>query len=255
MPRMKNKVFQLCCIALCCHYTLFSQQVTVAVAANVQFVMAELKNSFEKETGIHVNIVLGSSGKLTAQIREGAPYDVFISADTFYPLSLYRQHLAADSPRVYAQGVLVLWTARKDLHLSADLRLLRNVTIKKIALANPRLAPYGVAAEEALQKAGVFAAVNNKLVYGENIAQTNQYILSLAADAGFTAKSVVLADAMKGRGTWVEVDPASYSPIEQAAVLLRRGKEKNPGPSQQFYRFLYSGTAQSIFRKYGYLVN
>ncbi|HVZ56747.1 MAG TPA: molybdate ABC transporter substrate-binding protein [Chitinophagaceae bacterium] len=226
--------------------------ITVAVAANLQFVINELKADFERSRPgrVRVSVVLGASGNLTTQIRQGAPFDLFISADTRYPASLYRDGLTADSPRVYCRGLLVLWTARTDLALSRDLHVLVRPEIRKIALANPRLAPYGEAAEQTLRKAGLFDQVRTKLVYGESIAQTSQFIYSRAADAGFTAKSVVIAGPWKDRGSWIEVDPASYAPIEQAAVLLRSNRTE----ASAFYHYLFSEPARMILRKYGYLV-
>lgn len=229
------------------------QKVSVAVAANVQFAMEQLKSQFEKETGIEVDVTISSSGKFTAQIEEGAPYDVFVSADVSYPLELYKKSFTADAPKVYAKGSLVLWTMRNDLKPS--IRELSAKEIKKIAIANPKIAPYGVAAEEVLKYYKVYDEVKNKLVYGESIAQTNQYITSMAADIGFTAKSVVLSNEMKGKGSWMDVDKKAYSPIAQAAVILKHGKDKNTNASQKFYNYLYSNNAKAILKEYGYIVN
>ena len=230
------------------------QKVSVAVAANVQFAMQQLKAQFEKETGIELDISIGSSGKFTTQIEQGAPYDVFVSADISYPTTLYKEGLTADSPKVYANGSLVLWTARTDIKPLADLKLLLTGNIKKIALANPKTAPYGVAAVEAMKYYKLYDSVQTKLVYGESIAQTNQYITTQSADIGFTAKSVVLADEMKGKGSWVDIDPKAYSPIAQAAVILKHGKDTNADAAQKFYNFLYSADAKKILKHYGYIV-
>jgi molybdate transport system substrate-binding protein len=229
------------------------QKVSVAVAANVQFAMQQLKNEFEKETGIEVDITIGSSGKFTTQIEQGAPFDVFVSADVSYPAELYKNNFTIDTPKIYANGLLVMWTARNDNKPS--LNELLAAEIKKIAIANPKTAPYGVAAEETLKYYKLYDQVKDKLVYGESIAQTNQFITSLSADIGFTAKSVVLADEMKGKGSWIDIDRKSYSPIAQAAVILKYGKETNADASQKFYDYLYSKNAKVIFKKYGYIVN
>jgi molybdate transport system substrate-binding protein len=230
------------------------QKITVAVAANMQYAMTALKEKFEKESGITVEVIMGSSGKLTQQIEEGAPFDVFVSADTKYPAELYAKQFTADSPKVYAKGLLVLWTARNDIKPSSNLQLLLDDRIKKIALANPKTAPYGVAAEEVLKHYGLYDKVQTKLVYGESISQTNQFILTQSADIGFTAKSVVLADEMKGKGVWAEVDSKAYSSISQAAVLLKHGEENNKAAAEQFYSFLYSNSAKEIYKKFGYVV-
>ena len=227
--------------------------VSVAVAANVQFAMEPLKTQFEKETGIKVNVTISSSGKFTAQIEQGAPYDIFVSADVSYPLELYKKKLTVDTPKVYAEGMLVLWTQRNDIKPS--IKGLSGKEIKKIAIANPKLAPYGVAAEEALKYYNMYDEVKNKLVFGESIAQTNQYITSMAADIGFTAKSVVLSKELKGKGSWIDIDKKAYSPIAQAAVILKHGREKNASASQKFYNYLYSDNAKAILKEYGYIVN
>lgn len=230
------------------------QKITVAVAANMQYAVNALKEKFEKETGISVEVILGSSGKLTQQIEQGAPFDVFISADTSYPAELYDKKFAATLPKVYAKGVLVLWTARTDIKPSSDLQLLLDDGVKKIALANPKTAPYGVAAEEVLKYYKLYDKVQGKLVYGESISQTNQFILTQSADIGFTAKSVVLADEMKGKGTWVAIDSNAYAPISQAAALLKHGQENNKEAAEKFYDFLYSNSAKEIYKKFGYIV-
>lgn len=230
------------------------KQLTVAVAANVQFAMEELKNEFEKESNIQVIIVLGSSGILTAQIEQGAPYDVFVSADTIFPRKLYNAGFAAKPPKIYANGVLVLWTANTGVPLAADL-IQSLKAAKKIAIPNPKTAPYGIAAEEVLKCYKIYDLVKDKLVYGESISQTNMYIISQAADLGFTAKSVVLSGEMKNKGSWMEVDSKTYHPIQQAAVLLKHGSAENDDASIKFYNYLYSQAAKNIFKKYGYLIN
>jgi molybdate transport system substrate-binding protein len=250
------KLFMLSSLMIFSSITLFAQKkITVAAAANVQFVLEEIRKNFETETGISMNIILNSSGKLTAQIKEGAPYDVFVSADMKYPQELYRSGFATGAPKVYGNGVLVLWTTRADVKPSTDLKLLATGEIKKIAIANPQTAPYGVAAEEAMKYSKVYEQVKNKLVFGESISQTNQYILSQSADIGFTAKSIVLSDDMKNEGTWADVAPQSYTPIQQGAVILKHGNETNKEATQKFYNYLYSAKAKNVFKKFGYLVN
>jgi len=230
-------------------------QITIAVAANVQFAMQELKQEFKKETGINTVVIIGSSGQLTAQIKQGAPYDVFISADMKYPLNLYINKFAVDSPRVYALGALVIWTVKKGIQLNDDLKELINNDIQKIALANPKIAPYGEATIEALKYFGIYNDVKNKLVFGESIAPTNQFIISGAADIGFTAKSVVVSPSMKGKGFWKEVNSKAYKPIKQGCVILKYGFENNKIEAEKFYKFLFSNKAKNILIKYGYQVS
>ena len=158
-------------------------------------------------------------------------------------------------PEVYANGYLVLWTAKNDVKPTSDLGILLSPVVKKIAIANPKTAPYGVAAEDALKYYKIYDKVKDKLVYGENIGQAQQFISSQAADIGFIAKSLVLSDEMKGKGKWVDIESKAYAPIEQGAVILKHGRETNNSSAQKFYDFLYSPQAKSIFKKYGYIVN
>ncbi len=236
-------------------YPQSGDKLTVAAAANVQFAMKEIKTAFEKETGTKVEVIIGSSGKLTAQIKQGAPFDIFISADMRYPDELYKSKKAVGPPKVYAYGSLVIWTMKNEVSLQDDLSELLDPSIKAIALANPKTAPYGVAAILALKHFGTYGKVKDKLVYGESIASTNQFIISGAAEIGFTAKSVVLSPAMKGKGVWKEVDAGAYDPIEQGCVILSYGKENNTSASKKFYDFLFSKEVKNILKKYGYKVN
>ena len=233
---------------------LAQQKVTVAVAANMQYPMNALKEKFEQQTQIKVEVIISSSGKLTQQIQEGAPYDVFISADTSYPQTLYSKGFGTGAPKVYAKGLLVLWSLKEGVQPTKDLKVLLANNIKKIAVANPKTAPYGVAAEQILKYYNLYDKVKDKLVFGESIAQTNQFISSQSADIGFTAKSVVLAEEMKGKGRWIDVDLKTYSPIEQAAIILKHGAETNKAASEKFYNYLYSKTAKDILQSFGYLV-
>ena len=232
---------------------IFAQNLTVAVAANVQFAMKEIKTSFEKQSGIKLSTVIGSSGKLTAQIENGAPFDVFLSADMKYPSTLYKKSFAVDSPKIYAQGALVLWTL-DDVNLKDGIKALTSSSIKKIALANPMTAPYGRESVRLLKYYKLYKKLKSKLVYGSSIAQTNQYIVSKAAQIGFTAKSVVLSPEMKNKGEWIDLNSKAYSPIAQGAVILKHGNETLEKESKEFYNFLFSKTAKQIFKKYGYRI-
>ena len=228
-----------------------SQALVIATAANVQFAMQELIAEFENETGIPCETVLSSSGKLTAQIREGAPFHVFVSADMTYPEDLFKNGLTTGQPEVYAYGKLVLWTLRSDLDPTPE-RLTRD-DVRHIAIANPKTAPYGSAAVEAMRHFGIFEKTEPKLVYGESISQTNQFIISKTADAGFTAKSVVLSPEIKTQGRWVEIDQTAYTPIAQGAVVIQRNGEAK-SEALEFYRFLFSEKAKQILQAYGYEV-
>lgn len=225
--------------------------VRIATAANMQFAMEQLTSTFTKNTGVFCEVVVSSSGKLFAQIREGAPYDLFVSADLKYPNELHKNKLTRSVPKVYAYGQLVLWTMTDTLPLSLDQLTLNQ--IKHIAIANPKTAPYGRAAKEVLKHHSLAAAVNDKLVYGESIAQTNQFIISGAAEVGFTSRSVVVSEEMKGKGKWVAINNHDYSPIKQGVVILNNRKIENPGV-QKFYDFLFSEEGKNILQNFGYSV-
>jgi molybdate transport system substrate-binding protein len=234
--------------------TLPAQTIRVAVAANAQFVIEAIKKEFEKETAIQVELIIGSSGKLTAQIAEGAPYDIFVSADMKYPTELFYKGFAVAFPKIYASGILVIWTTKPELKIKNDLQILLCNGIKTIAIANPRIAPYGIAAEEVLTNYKLYEKVKDKIVFGESISQVNQYILTKAADAGFTAKSIVLSEEYKHIGSWIDVDPKMYNPIVQGCVILHYGKENHSVATQKFYDFIFSKRGQELFKKFGYII-
>jgi molybdate transport system substrate-binding protein len=225
----------------------------VATAANVQFAMEELKVDFKKATDIDVKAVYGSSGKFTTQIRNGAPFDVFVAADMDFPDSLHKWGYATGKPKPYAYGKLVMWTM-KDLDLGRSLSVLLDSGVGKIAVADPKRSPYGREAFKALQRSGVYDKVKDRLVYGESISEVTQYIVTGNVDIGFNAKSVVFADETKGKGKWQEVDSTLYDRIAQGAVVCKYGAEYNPGLSAKFLAYLYSDPARAVFAKYGYVL-
>jgi len=229
----------------------FADTLTVAVAANVQYTFDELQQEFKKETGHDIRPIYSASGKFATQIMNGAPFDVFLSADMEFPQKLYQKGFTTDAPRVYTYGTLVLWTMR-DTDLTKWQSVLTAPSTKHIAIANPQTAPYGREAYRALTHFKLWDSVQPKIVTGESISQTNQYIHSKSADIGFTAKSVVLSPEMKGQGKWIDVPPASYQPIAQGVVIIKRKEGGNPKLSQQFYDFLFSAKARAIFERYGY---
>jgi molybdate transport system substrate-binding protein len=232
----------------------FAQKtVTVAVAANARFAMKEIEKNFEKETGIHLELIINSSGKITAQVKEGAPFDIFLSADMQFPNALYKEGFTITQPEVYAYGSLVLWSMSK-LEKGDIKNLLLSDEFDKIAIANPKMAPYGEAAIEVMNYYKIYKVVEPRIVNGESISQVNQYVLSGAAGLGFTAKSVVLSPEMKDKGYWIEIDTTSYSPIAQGVVLLKKSKEQNYKEAEQFYKYLFSEKAKSVFIKYGYSI-
>lgn len=229
-------------------------KITIAVAANMQYTIEALKAEFNKTDKTEIDVVLGASGKLTQQIMQSAPFDIFISADTAFPKKLNDTGFAAEPPKVYAQGLLVLWSAKDNVQPTADLKLLLNDDIQHIAIANPKTAPYGTAAEFILKKYNLYDKIATKLVTGESITQTSQFIATKAADIGFTAKSIVISDEMKDKGKWIELNRSDYPPIKQAAVLLKYGQENHAAEAKKFYDFLFSAKAKEIYKKFGYIV-
>ncbi|RXK08699.1 molybdate ABC transporter substrate-binding protein [Halarcobacter ebronensis] len=232
----------------------FADKLNVAIAANVSYAIGELKAEFNKiYPDIEIHETLTSSGKLTAQIKNGAPFDIFMSANMKFPDALYADGLAVTKPVVYAQGSLA-YLSSKQLDYSKGIDLVTGSDIKKIAIANPKTAPYGKAAVEAMTNGKVYDKVKANLVFAESISQTVTYALT-ATDVGFIAKSTLYSDKMKEykKGVnWEDVDPKLYTPINQGIVLLKKA-ENNP-EAKAFYDFMLSEKAKKILLEYGYLV-
>ena len=228
--------------------------IQVAVAANVSYAMDDLKKSFNTvHPDTKVQVILGSSGKLTAQIKHGAPYQLFMSANMKYPEALYKDKVAVTEPMVYAQGTLA-YLSNKSQAFSKGMALLKDENIKKIAVANPKTAPYGKAAVEAMKNASVYEDVKNKFVFAESVSQTVSYTV-IAADMGFIAKSSLYSSKMKQYKEgmhWVQVDPKLYTPIKQGIVILKKGEENSE--VKAFYDFILSQDAQKILIDFGYLL-
>ena len=234
--------------------SLFASTISIAVAANVSYAIKPLIKEFNKrQPNTKVRVTLGSSGKLTVQIKHGAPYGLFMSANMNYPDALYRDKIAVTKPRIYAQGALAyLSTKKRDL--SKGIQITRESSIKKIAVANPKTAPYGIATREALLNAGIYKEVKSKFIYGESVAQTVSYAM-VAADMGFIAKSALFSPNMKQykKGVnWEDVDPKLYTPIDQGVVILKNATTNSEIKS--FYDFLFTKSAQSILQKFGYKI-
>jgi len=220
----------------------------IAASANMQFAMSEIVSEFEKENDIKTELIVTSSGKLTSQIEQGAPFDVFVAANTKYPTYLDSLRLTTSAPKVYARGKLVLWTYKE---FSPTLALLTTDTIQKIAIANPKTAPYGKASIDVLKHYRIYEQVKHKLVYGESISQVNQFITTGSVDIGFTAYSVVSNTKMKTIGKWTSINLNVHGKIRQAAVILK--ESTNLDEAKVFYNFLFSERAREILNKYGYL--
>jgi molybdate transport system substrate-binding protein len=211
-------------------YQAAYSQITVATAANMKFAMEELRADFSSTKGTAVKAVYGSSGKLVTQIKNGAPFDLFVSADVGYADSAVKWGYGASKPKIYAYGKLALWTM-KNLDLTKGLGVLTDSGIGKIAIGDPKVTQF---------------------VFADNIAQVAEYIVTQSADIGLTALSIAMSEPMHGKGTWVIVDSSLYSPIGQAAIILKYGDDNNPGISKTFYEYLYSENARAILKRFGY---
>jgi molybdate transport system substrate-binding protein len=231
-----------------------ADEITVAAAADLTFAFQQVAAKFEKETGNTVRLSFGSSGNFFSQIENGAPYDLFFSADLSYPKKLEAAGLAEPgSLYEYATGKLVLWVPDgSQLDLNKGLRVLLDPRIGKIAIANPEYAPYGRAAMAALRHEKIYAEIKSKLVLGENIAQTAQFVQSRSADVGILALSLALAPTLRSEGRYVEIAPADYSPIVQAGVILRTSGKKKA--AREFLAFLQTPQIVELMRRYGFVV-
>ena len=229
-----------------------TRRIAVAAASDLQAVFPELVSRFEHDSGVKVTVSFGSSGNFFAQIQNGAPFDVFFSADVDYPRRLVASgHAEANSLHQYATGRIVLWT-RKDtgIDVRRGLEVLRDARVRRIAIANPRHAPYGRAAVGALRHEALYEAVQGKLVMGENISQTAQLVDSGNADAGIIAMSLALGPALGERGTYFEIPPTDHPPIEQAAVVLTVSRNKEA--ARELLAYLTRPAIDQLLQRFGF---
>ena len=230
-----------------------AQELKVAAASDLTAALAKLSSAFEKESGIRLNISLGSSGNFFAQIENGAPFDVFLSADVSFSRRLIDAGFAEQgSLTLYGVGRIVLWTMKPDFEVSRGLAVLADAGVRKVAIANPDHAPYGRAAKAALEHEKLWETLQPKLVLGENIAQTLEFVQTGNADAGVVALSLVLAPKLAGKGLYYEIPEAFHPPLEQSAVITKHGAE-NAG-AKAFLQFLGSPEARPILERYGFRV-
>jgi molybdate transport system substrate-binding protein len=231
-----------------------TNQLSIAAAANLVYVLDALNAAFKAaEPHVTLTVATGASGNLVAQIRNGAPYDLFLSADLDYPRALVAHGDAeAKSLMTFAIGKLVLWTTKPEIKLVTVNATVRSDAVHKIALANIDAAPYGRAAKQALEHLGAWTDAKPKLVFGENITQTAQFVETGSADAGFVALSLVLSPKLKNRGEWILVPGELYTPLDQGAVLTRRGAKNSA--AVRYLEFLHSNEARVIFERFGYSV-
>lgn len=229
-----------------------SDELTIAAASDLNFAFKELVSEYEKTTGSHVKLSLGSSGNFFSQIQNGAPFDLYFSADIGYPKKLEEAGLTLPGSLYrYAVGRIVMWTGNGTLlDVAKGLDALRESTVKKIAIANPKHAPYGRAAVAAMEHFKVYDQVKDRLVLGENISQAAQFVESGACDVGIIALSLALAPTMKARGTYWEVPADAHPPLEQGAVILKSSTHQES--ARRFLEFLKSAQGLEIMRRYGF---
>ena len=241
------------CLFLCWLFSRFTgatEPLLVAVASNFSLPMQQIADKFEQQTPYKLQLAFASSGKFYAQIVNGAPYHVFLSADQSTPQALIDKHLALPSSQfTYALGGLALWSANPQ-KIAGNSAILHSDNFNKLALANPKLAPYGVAAQDVLAKLQLTEATRRHWVQGENIAQTYQFVASGNADIGFVALSQIMQQGQLIRGSAWIVPSTMYRAIKQDAVLLKRATDHSG--AQQLMRYLQSPEAHEIIRSFGY---
>ncbi|HLF96805.1 MAG TPA: molybdate ABC transporter substrate-binding protein [Methylococcaceae bacterium] len=227
----------------------------IAAAADLKFALTEIAARFKGETGVPVNLTFGSSGNFYRQIQQGAPFELFLSADENYVAQLAKEGKTDGEGILYGIGEIVLYTSTKS-HLKVDKALadlrqaLTEGRVKHFAIANPEHAPYGRAARQALEHQGLWGKVAPVVVLGENVAQAAQFVTSGAADGGIIAYSLALSPELRTAGTYVLLPPSWHEPIRQRMVLL-----KNAGPdARKFYDYLQQATSRKILERYGFTV-
>lgn len=248
MSRFKS-LFAALLIASCAPL-MAADKVTVAAAADLKFALEEIVALFNQaHPGKKVETIYGSSGKFFAQIQQGAPFDLYFSADIAYPQRLEKEGFAAATTQRYAIGRIVLWSQTRDAS-KMTLADLADPAIRKIAIANPKHAPYGKRAEEALRAAGVWDKVKDRLVMGENIAQTAQFVQSGNADIGIIALALALNHELAAKGPYGMIDDRLHEPLEQGFIITKRAAN-NP-LAKEFAHYMNSPQARRIMVRYGF---
>ncbi len=229
-----------------------AEEITIAAASDLNFAFKDLVAEYEKTSGHHVKLSLGSSGNFYSQIQNGAPFDLYFSADIGYPKKLEEAGLTVPGSLYrYAIGRIVIWTGQDaNIDVAKGFDALRQPGIKKIAIANPKHAPYGRAAVAAMEHFNVYEGVKDRLVFGENISQAAQFVESGACDIGVIALSLALAPTMKARGTYWEIPESAHPPLEQGAAILKSSKHQDA--ARQFVEFLQGAKGREIMTRYGF---
>ena len=225
--------------------------ITVAVAANFLLPMQDVVELYEDKYGQRVRLIAASSGVLTAQIKNGAPFDIFMSADLKYPQSLYEDGFSRQPPDVIVNGQIAFWSKVK--HDNEELTdMLKKSIVKSIAIAQPELAPYGANVQRWMENHKVYDQLKSKLVYGENVGKINQLIFSGSVDAAFSSNSAMYSNQLKNVGNWV-LPGGLDDTIPHGVILVRNRKSQRNPDVLSFYDFLFGPEAQQIFEEFGYL--
>ena len=228
------------------------EKITIAAAADLKFALDEVVALFSRlHPADRVETIYGSSGKFQTQIRQGAPFDLYFSADIAYPRALKEEGFAASEVQPYAVGRIVLWSTSRDT-AKMTLADLADPAIRKIAIANPKHAPYGKRAEEALKASGVWEKVEAKLVYGENVAQAAQFVQTGNAQAGIIALSLALSPELAKRGGYALIPDRLHQPLEQGFIITRRAE--NNGMAKRFADYMGGKPARAVMVKYGFVL-
>lgn len=240
----------ICCMVVCCQLSMsVAQTVRVAAASDLRHALDEIVKLYQSENPrTQINVSFGSSGNAYQQILRGAPYDLFFSADRFYPDELHKKGMTRGAPQLYAYGHLVIWS--KQINVSRGVQSLSDPGIHRIAVANPAYAPYGQRAVECLKKWKLYDKLESKLVFAENISQAAQFTQTGNAQAGLLALSLALSPAMKAEGTYFLIDPKSHTPLEQAFVII--DKDEILPDTYRFAAFIETPRAKEILMRYGF---
>jgi molybdate transport system substrate-binding protein len=248
--RFVTRVFIFVCLFVVGQTAHAEEKITIAAAADLRFPLDEIVVLFKStHPAAQIEITYGSSGNFSTQIRQGAPYDLYFAADIAYPRALKEEGFAASEVQAYGVGRIVLWSQSRDAS-GMTLADLTDPSIRKIAIANPQHAPYGKRAEEALKAAGVWEKIEPKLVYGENIAQTAQYVQSGNAQVGIIALSLALGPELSRQGSYALISDKLHQPLEQGFIITRRAADNSL--ARAFARFMASKQARATMTRYGF---
>ena len=249
MKHLKSLLFA--CIMLL-SLPVQAEKITIAAAADLKFAMDEIVGAFKKANPAdEVDVVYGSSGKFQTQIRQGAPYDLYFSADIGFPRELAKDGFAASGVKPYAFGRIVLWSASMDAS-RMTLASLTDAKIARIAIANPQHAPYGKRAEEALRASGLWEKVEPKLVYGENIAHTAQFVQTGNAQVGIIALSLAVNPELSSKGGYWLIPDKLHEPLEQGFIVTRRAE--GSALAKRFAAYMDGKPARAVMTKYGFVL-